>query len=278
MIGGSDLRHLERLPPQARERLLLLDGVAQDALAASQGAQARLNEITRRAGGRGQDASADPNVPRLGRIVEGARQQYETLFSLAGAILSWLRTLPVGAALEAVAAEAPGRTEGESFEQAIGRTRNDLGLLAAERARVAAAPQPKAALKAQVRPFVADLIYRAEPRLRLERGKPFEAVFLDRQRDLGLSESFTAADGLPEPFVGLRDANSDAMVRSGGAGGADRRALVAGRGGADRHGDRSAGDADMGPPAGVRPPRGHGQASRRVVGRALFEPAADRLA
>jgi hypothetical protein len=39
MISGSDFRHVERLPEAAKAKLMLLDGVADDALAAAQTAQ-----------------------------------------------------------------------------------------------------------------------------------------------------------------------------------------------------------------------------------------------
>jgi hypothetical protein len=114
------------------------------------------------------------------------------LFYLVGAAVRWLRALPSGAELEPVAHEAPALTAGESYLQAVGRTRNDLGLLVVERERVTRAPPPKATLMGQVRPFVDALAKRAQPRLVIERGKPFEAQFMDDRRDFGPSDSFIA--------------------------------------------------------------------------------------
>ena len=227
MIAGSDFRHLERLPDAAKAKVMLLDGLGEDALQAAQGAQARLNGIARRPRG---PAAGDPNIPRLTGIIERSNERHQTLFSLVGAIMQWLRSLPVGATLEAVEIEPPKLTEGESYEQAITRTRNDIGVLTVELQRVMSAPQPKSELKKGVRPLVENLLYHAQPRLMIERGKPLGVVFLDHHRDLGASESCIAglvAWADPERFARKLEAMVEALPQRGALSDSDQRQKLA---------------------------------------------------
>jgi hypothetical protein len=213
MISGADLRHLERLPPKSREKVMLLDGLGEDAMQASRGAQARLNEISRRAGPAG-----DPNISRLSAISQRESERHQTLFGLVTQCLGWLRTLPSVATLEPVEIEPPKLTQGERFEQAVGRVRNDIGLLTGELHRISHAPQPKAEIRKQVRPFVADLVQRAAPRLRMERGKPFDAIWSDHARDISISEGFVAgvvAWADPERFAKRLEGLIDRMPDDG---------------------------------------------------------------
>jgi len=228
VIAGSDFRHLERLPEAGKAKVLLLDGLGEDALQAAQGAQSRLNAIARRPGG---PAAGDPNIPRLTGIIERSNERHQSLHSLVGAIMAWLRSLPVGATLEAAPEmEAPKLTEGERFEQALARMRNDIGILTVELGRVMAAPPPKSEVKKGIRPFVENLMWRAEPRLRVERGKTFEAIFLDHQRDLGLSEGWVAGVAAwldPERFARKLEAMVEALPQRGALSDSDQRQKLA---------------------------------------------------
>jgi hypothetical protein len=180
---------IERLPDLSRAKLLLIDGLAADALDASRSAQNRLNEIGRRRGGPSAD---DPNVTRLGSMATTQNHRAETLASLAAACVRWIRALPEGVALEPVSPKPPELSKGESPEAKVMAIRAKVAELSVERASVMQAPPLKADMRRQVRPFVEGLAKRGQPRLRLERGKPFEAMFVDDAKDFGIHEGFIA--------------------------------------------------------------------------------------
>jgi hypothetical protein len=178
---------LARLPDQARQKLLLIDGLSDEALDIAQGAQARLNDLARRYPG----AEENPSVPRLGAVIADAEHRRSELFDLVTACQRWVKAVPEGVELDVVAAEPPSG-EGEAApEEAVVRLRTKIGELAIERLRVQHLPEPKAIIKQAFRAEVARLAADARPWLNLERGRA-GPVFHDRQADFGLSPRFVA--------------------------------------------------------------------------------------
>jgi hypothetical protein len=184
---------LERLPDQARSKLLLLAGLRDDALDNSRSANARLqtllSDIARRRG----DQADDPNIVRLNGVIESQRDRHESLAGLVAGCVRWVRDLPDTATIEPVTIEPPKLEKGETPEGKVMSIRAEIARLSVERLNVSQVPPPKGEMLKQVRPFVEQLAKRGAPRLRLERGKPFEAQWTDDKRDFGPSESFIAA-------------------------------------------------------------------------------------
>ena len=181
---------LARLPDQARSKLLLLDGLAADALDASDAAQGRLNNL-----GRQYPAvvDANPNVARLAAIVEVQTHRHQELFNLVNACQRWVRALPPQAELEVVAIDPPPQLDGEtieSVEEAVTRIRAKLAELVVERLEVSRAPEPKSVIKQPLREQMRQLAAHAAPTLRLERGKAEAAIFRDQVPDVSIHEAY----------------------------------------------------------------------------------------
>jgi hypothetical protein len=179
---------IERLPDQARVKLLLLAGLRDDALDMAHGAQGRLNEIGRRRGGPSAD---DPNVARLSALIATQNDRHETLAGLVAGCVRWLRALPAGAMLEPVSSKPPDLEAGQSPEAAVMRLRARIAELSVERLKVSRATEPKAEVKRQLRLSLDAIAKRAKPSLKLERGR-CEPVFSDPRRDFGLTEDYAA--------------------------------------------------------------------------------------
>jgi hypothetical protein len=182
---------LARLPEGApREKLLLLDGLAADALDAADSAQGRLNNLGRMHPGSGD---ANPNVVRLAAIVEVQSDRHQALSVLVANCQRWVRSVPPQVEIEIAAAPPPPSllAEGEESltpEECVTRIRAKLGGLVPERLDVQRAPEPKPVLKARLRQQIAKLAAHAKPVLQLERGAADVAVFRDPVPDVMLHE------------------------------------------------------------------------------------------
>jgi hypothetical protein len=195
---------LLKLPDAARAKALLLGGLGGDALDQARSAQARLNVIR---------DPADPNVERLRAIIEVGNRRHEDTAQLINAITVFVRAVPDAMALEAV---EPVKPPDGDLAAALVEVRKKIAAATIEASKVKAAPPPKAEIRQGLSQFVERLIAKAKPRLKIERGRPFEAVFEDRNFDFGASlawigglvawtnrEKFTAAlealvDELPD--------------------------------------------------------------------------------
>lgn len=172
---------LVRLPDAARQKLLLLDGLSDEALDLAQSAQGRLNDLAARRG----YPEDNPTVARLGAVIATQDRRRQELFNLVNAVQTWVRALPPAeiAPLEIVAAPAPPSllADGDQSltpEAAVMRIRSQLGDLTVERMAAASAPRPKDEIRAQAHAQMAKLAAAARPVLRLERGRA-EVVFGD---------------------------------------------------------------------------------------------------
>jgi hypothetical protein len=168
---------LQRLPPAAQSKLLLLDGLSDELLARADSAQAQLRNLARR---RYPGVEDDPSVPRLGAVVADAEHRREELFRLVGACVQWVRSIPEHALpLEAVAVDVSPRNNGESAdgsarsspEEAVMKIRAEIGELTLERMEVAQLPEPRPIIMAAFRAEVARLAAAARPALSFERGR-----------------------------------------------------------------------------------------------------------
>ena len=145
---------LARLPEGApREKLLLLDGLAADALDAADSAQGRLNNLGRMHPGSGD---ANPNVVRLAAIVEVQSDRHQALSVLVANCQRWVRSVPPSVEIEIAAAPlAPSLLEGDEEsltpEECVTRIRSKLADLVPQRLDVQRAPEPKPVLKARLR-------------------------------------------------------------------------------------------------------------------------------
>jgi hypothetical protein len=184
---------LARLPEGApREKLLLLDGLAADALDAADSAQGRLNNLGRMHPGSGD---ANPNVVRLAAIVEVQSDRHQALSVLVANCQRWVRSVPPQVEIEIAAAPPPPSllAEGEESrtpEECVTRIRAKLAELVPERLDVQRSPEPKPVLKARLRQQIAKLAAHAKPVLQLERGKADVAVFRDPVPDVMLHEAY----------------------------------------------------------------------------------------
>jgi hypothetical protein len=171
---------LAKLPEGPKAKALLIDGLGADGLDQARSAQARLNQI--------KDA-ADPNVERLRAIVATGNHRHEELSGLVNGIIAFVRSVPDTMALSAV---TPAKASGGDPASALVVVRKAIAEATIALSKVKSAPPPKAEIKAGLAAYVHGLIKRAKPRLKIERGKPFEAVFADGQRDFGPSEAWIA--------------------------------------------------------------------------------------
>ena len=188
---GPDV--LQRLPEGApREKILLLDGLAADALDAANSAQGRLNNL-----GRMHPAAGDlnPNIARLGVIVATQSDRHQALSILVGNCQRWVRSVPSHLLIEIAAAPAPPSllADGEQSltpEECVERIRAKLAALVPERLHVQRAPEPREVLKARLRQQMAKLAAHAKPVLQLQRGAADVALFRDPVPDIILHEAW----------------------------------------------------------------------------------------
>jgi hypothetical protein len=189
------LRLLDRLPEQARQKLLLIDSLASDADDLASVAQTRLSKLARLSG----DAD-NPQVARLAAKAATQADRHRALFDLADNCQRWVRALPPQAELEPAAADPPppladGETvEGSaraSPEEAVVRLRRELGELVVERMEVQNLPEPRGVIMAAFRAEVRRLAAEAARRLDLTRGRA-KPVFADPRADFGITAPFVA--------------------------------------------------------------------------------------
>jgi hypothetical protein len=174
----------QRLPEEARQKLLLIDGLASDADDLANVAQDRLNKIARFSGG-----ADNPHAVRLAAKVAVQSDRHRALLDLVHAIERWLRAVPPQVEFEMVADALPSLGDGETFEEAVVRVRAKIGEMTVARFHVTQTREPRAILKERLRDQVRRLAGDARPSLRLERGLT-EAVWVDQRADFGLREAY----------------------------------------------------------------------------------------
>jgi hypothetical protein len=175
---------IARLEGAARDKLLLIDGLASDALDASRSASSRLNEIGRRSGG------ADPNIPRLSGVVEAQSARHATLTDLINACVRFVRAVPEQMVFEPV---EPMKAPDGDLASALMKVRGEIAKAAIEHSRVKAAPPPKAEIRQGLGAYVERLVKQGKPTLKVERGKPFDVRFEDKAKDFGVHEGYLSA-------------------------------------------------------------------------------------
>jgi hypothetical protein len=202
---------LERLPEPARQKLLLIDGLSDEALDVGEAAQGRLNQL-----GRMHGVGDNPTVARLAAVVEVQDHRRHELHSLVGACVRWVKALSPDTPLDVVPAPAPPPLGDEvlSAEEAVMKVRSKIGALTIERTEVQRLPEPKAVIKAAFRAEVARLASNARPMLKLDRGAA-KPMFADPQADFGLSPGYAAgllAWLFPDEVIARLDAMVEAEI------------------------------------------------------------------
>jgi hypothetical protein len=139
MIAGDIL---QRLPDQARSKLVLLSELSDEALDPAQSGQQRLNDQARKYPG----VDAGPSAVRLGAAIADADHRREELHRLIGAVSQWVRSVPENPPLEPIAVDPPPLEASETVGAAVMRIQGQIAELTAERFHVSRAPEPKAEL------------------------------------------------------------------------------------------------------------------------------------
>ena len=213
---------LSRLPDPARQKLLLLDGLSDEALDLADAAQSRLNDLAARRGYPG-GPEANPTVARLGAVVATQERRREELFGLVNGVVAWLRGVPPLIEIEIAAAPSPPSLaeEGESLtpEEAVMKLRGKLTELTMERMATMNAPPPRDEIRRALNAQIAKLAAAAVPTLKLGRGR-VEVLFGDPRGGFEIGAAWVA--GLlawiyPGALMSQIDELIDAAVPDNGA-------------------------------------------------------------
>jgi hypothetical protein len=183
---------LERLPEPARQKLLLIESLSDEALDLGSSAQTRLNDLARKYPSLSGDS---PNVARLAAAAADADHRRAELHSLISSCVRWVKSLSPDAPLDVIPTPAPmAIADGETPtpEEIVTKIRSRIGELTIERLEVQKLPEPKSVLKQRLRAQVAKLAEQAKPVLQFDRNKADVAVFADPKADFGLSPGYLA--------------------------------------------------------------------------------------
>lgn len=215
----------QQLTSRARQRLAFLEDRASAATVLTHNAISRERDLNRSLGERPE---GDPDDSRRDELaaVEARRQAAQAEASAAEQLLarcrSWLDKVPPHLTLGDIEFPSARLKRGETHDDVVWRIRDQITKLQAERARVEAAPLPRAHQEAEIRAAVGDLAERGKLTLGFDRktGRATIDYTIPSAFAVGAQHSLVLAalvdpNGLADHLIGrLPEAGDGAMAPS----------------------------------------------------------------